>query len=207
MTQRHDSNPTLGAVSSRRPGARRQKHFRKVPGAWRATGNLPGDRPGAPPALESDLLPSTPGGVSNLQASPSSFRSCLSTTPIFLPQSVTQRVCARRRAPPSSPPPPAPRSQPRAPLQPGHAHPSSPTPRLLQEPLPSHPARARRPGTRGTNSAGSCCRQTPVPPGLREIWSESIGNSGRVLARFKKFPTARVVSESSSGRRWEGGVA
>ena len=194
MTQRHDSNLTLGAVSSRRPGARRQKHFRKVPGAWRATGNLPGDRPGAPPALESDLLPSTPGGVSNLQASPSSFRSCLSTTPIFLPQSVTQRVCARRRAPPSRPPPRAPSL---APLR----APPSPPPRLLQEQLSSHPARARRPGTRGTNNAGSCCRQTPVPPGLREIWSESIGNSGRVLARFKKFPTARVVSESSSGRR------
>lgn len=125
MTQRHDSNATLGAVSSRRPGARRQTHFRKVPGAWRATGNLPGERPRAPPALESDLLPSAPGGVSNLQVSPS-FRIRPSTTPTFLPQSVTRPVCARRRAPPSRPPPCAPRHAPPSPAS--SASRSLPTP-------------------------------------------------------------------------------
>ena len=90
-----------------------------------ATGNLPGERPRAPPALESDLLPSAPGGVSNLQVSPS-FRIRPSTTPTFLPQSVTRRVCARRRAPPSRPPPCAPRHAPPSPAS--SASRSLPTP-------------------------------------------------------------------------------
>lgn len=50
--------------------------------------------------------------------------------------------------------------------------PPAPPPRQAAPfpPRPRPPPAARHPGTRGTNSAGSSTRQTPVLPGLREIW-------------------------------------
>jgi hypothetical protein len=121
VTQRHDSNPTLGAVSSRRRGAPRLTHFRKVPGLCGATGNLPGTWPRAPPAREPDLLPTAPGEVP------------LSWLPHPISSSSLPGLVRARdvRSPP--PPPSAPRSPPRA-------HP----PRLRGEPL-SPPCQRPRP--------------------------------------------------------------
>lgn len=137
------------------PGGR-GRGVKHILGKYQARGRRqetsPGDRPGAPPALQSDLLPSAPRGVSSLLASPSSFTARPARHPFFF-HKVSRGVCVQDVVPPPSGSPP-------------RAHP----PRLRGEPLPSHPARGRRPDTRGTNSAGSCTRQTPVPPGLREIW-------------------------------------
>lgn len=201
MTQRHDSNPTLGPSA---PGGR-GRGVKHTLGKYQARGRRqetsPGARPGAPPALQSDLLPSAPRGVSHLLASPSSFRARPSRHSFFS-HKVSRGVCVQDVVPPSSGPPP--RAPGHAPTRPASAaSPSLPTP-------PAPAARRRPPASRARaarTAPGAALDKHLSRLGSARFGGESIGNSGRVLARFRKFPTARVVSELSSGRRWEGGVA
>lgn len=154
VTQRHDSKPTVGAVC-------------QLPEARGATSNtfqestsLVG-RAGTPPRA--------PGlGLLRSEGLPSHSRR-RGKSPLLRPPDPRLPLgrgpqCADAGSP--------------APRRPPRAHP----PHLRGEPLPSHPAharaRARRPGTRDTNSARSSTRQTPVRPGLRETLCESIGNRG-----------------------------
>lgn len=190
MTQRHDSNATLGVSA---PGGR-GRGVKHILGKYQARGGRQETSPGSGLGL---LLPSSLTSYHPHQEEflISRFPLLLESAPPPPPLSfhkASRGVCVRDVGPlPAALRPALPATRPPA-----------PPPRRA---APSHPA--CRPGTRGTNGAGSCTRQTPVPPGPREIWGKSIDNSGRVLARFRKFPTAGVVSESSSGRRWEGGVA
>lgn len=164
----------------------------KYPARGRRQETSPGDRPGAPPALQSDLLPKAPRGVSNLLASPSCFTARPPRHPFFF-HKVSRGVCVQHVVPPPS------GLQPRAPRH-APTRPASAASRSLPTP-PAARARAAR------TAPGAALDKHLSRLGSARFGGESIGNSGRVLARFRKFPTARVVSELSSGRRWEGGVA
>lgn len=113
-----------------------------------------------------------------------------------LPPGLTSASLRRARRPPSRPPPP-------------HFFPDSSGGVCASvrdvggSRAPRSPPRARpRPEPHQANTCpAGALRDLGRTPRQRR------GRGGRVLARFRKFPTARVVSEPRSGRRWEGGVA
>lgn len=127
------------------------------------------------------LLPLQPAHPATHFSSTKCHAACVCKTSCPLPAALRRALPATR---PPAPPPP-------------QAAPFPPRPR----PAPAARARAAR------TAPGAALDKHLSRLGSARFGGESIGNSGRVLARFRKFPTARVVSELSSGRRWEGGVA